>query len=50
MASVAGLIVGSIETKGYVILDYELECFDSIVVAVDDPLDEEARKMSITMF
>ena len=50
MASVAGLIVGNIETKGYVILDYELECFDSIVVAVDDPLDEEARMMSITMF
>ena len=48
MASVG--IVGNIETKGCVILDYELECFDSIVVVVDDPLDEEARKMSIAMF
>ena len=48
MASVA--IVGNIETKECVILDYESECFDSIVVAVDDPLDEEARKMSIAMF
>ena len=50
VASVAVAIVGNIETKGYVNLDYELECFDSIVVDVDDPLDEEARKMSIAMF